>query len=272
MKTVIGDLKRNLKHGEEERSILGMFLNDPSAFEVAEQIGVSEEKLLKDVALTMIMAGMETTATALSWTLWELAQHPEAVEKARAEIAEVCGESPVSFQCLPALRYVAAVANEGMRLHSPVPLDFKTCIQRDVWPDGAVIPAGTCVGYFIYGQGRSKQIWGEDALSFRPDRFLELSKKPSSYTFTVFNAGPRECLGRNLAEMEMTMFLANFLRDFDFELAVKPSDVHSTAGMTNAVNHLPMRLRRRGQEGLERQKGTSTLETGDEWALPGLVS
>jgi len=98
-------------------------------------------------------------------------------------------------------------------------------VGKDTLPNGTTISAGTIMQYNSYAQGRCEELWGPDAAVFLPERWLERSSPPSSYEFVAFHAGPRECLGRRLAGVEMTLFLASFVRAFDFKLAAAPADI-----------------------------------------------
>ncbi len=138
-----------------------------------------------------------------------------------------------SYDKICELRYTHAVAMEVLRLHPSVPIDSKYAINDDVLPDGTLIPAGAGVSYLIFAMGRSESIWGEDALQFRPERFLD-AKEPSQFKYTVFNAGPRNCLGKPLALMTMKMTLAYLLPRFDF----KDSNGHSGAYQWSLVSSM----------------------------------
>ena len=93
-----------------------------------------------------------------------------------------------------------------LRLHPSVPVDIKFAVKDDTLPDGTFIPKGSTVIYSPYAMGRSKEIWGADALEFKPERFLSgegSNVEPSQYKYTTFNAGYRLCLGKPLAMLEI---------------------------------------------------------------------
>ena len=91
-------------------------------------------------------------------------------------------------------------------------------IDDDVLPDGTHIPAGTWLVYSAYVMGRLEHLWGKDCLEYRPERLRELKERPSPFLFPAFQAGPRTCLGQNMAYMEMKVVLARVLTEFDLEL------------------------------------------------------
>merc|ERR1711920_536429 len=123
------------------------------------------------------------TAQCLSWTFFCLANNPESEAKAREEIRAVCSAEGPTYDDIRRLPYLNAVLNEGLRLHPSVPLELKYALEADTWPDGTIVPAGTRVSYNIWCMNRDKSVWGEDACTFRPERWLEMETPPDSYTF-----------------------------------------------------------------------------------------
>lgn len=208
---------------EARKSFLGLFLED------AQQRGETlSEGYLRDLTLNFLIAGRDTTAQALSWTLFCLSQHPDAEARARQEVIEICGIRGPAYEDMPQLCYLQAVISEALRLYPPVHVDLKRALHNDTWPDGTFVPSGTQVAYDIYSMGRESSIWGEDAKEFRPERWLEMQVGvPGNYEYVVFNAGPRECLGRRLAMIEMKTCLAMLLPQMSFHLAV-PADTITT--------------------------------------------
>merc|ERR1719453_2228141 len=104
-----------------------------------------------------------------------------------------------------------AVLSESLRLYPSVPADVKRAAQDDIWPDGTKIPAGTNIIYNVYSMGRDTATWGADAGEFKPERWLEMEEPPDDFHYPVFNGGPRVCLGRRLAMVEMKCCLAVLL-------------------------------------------------------------
>jgi cytochrome P450 len=215
---------------EASKSFLGLHLDD------AKKRGETlSEDHLRDLVLNFLIAGRDTTAQALSWTFYCLSGNPEAEAAARREVVDVCGVRGPTYDDLHRLPYLHAIVSEVLRLYPSVPLDTKRCLADDTLPDGTFVPRGTTVDYNIYSMGRDCSIWGEDALIFRPERWLEMKQPPSNYEYPVFNAGPRECLGRRLAMIEMKTCLAMLLPHVSFRLAVPRDqitpDLQLTIGM-----------------------------------------
>merc|ERR1712232_1329835 len=220
---------------EARKSFVGLFLED------AKKRGETlSEDYLRDLVLNFLIAGRDTTAQVLSWTVYCLCLNPDAAVKSRKEIMDVCGVRGPAYDDMSRLQYLQAVISETLRLYPSVPVDNKTALADDTLPDGTYVPAGTKVVYDIYSMGRDPAIWGEDAHVFRPERWLEMSTPPSNYAFPVFNAGPRECLGKRLAMVEMKTCLAMLLPTLSFELAVPTASVTTAAQLTIGMgNGLP---------------------------------
>lgn len=191
------------------------------------KIDKEDEVMIRDMMISFIMAGRDTTSAAMTWLFHLLSGHPNIEQQVVKEIllatrSEV--ESHTSGESLKELRLLKACLCESMRLYPPVAWDSKHAISRDVLPDGTGIGVGDRVTYFPYGMGRMEDLWGKDRLEFRPDRWIlgrdgelkvEALKNVSPYTFPVFQAGPRVCLGKDLAFVQMRYIVAAILRRFE---------------------------------------------------------
>lgn len=195
------------------------------------------DETLRDVMLNMVIAGRDTTAQALSWAFFRLCTEKGEQQKLRDEIMTVLrnrgedvplkrnnGEGEISFDSLSQMKYLEAFCMEVLRLHPSVPKEGKCCFKDDVLPDGTPVRKGDLITFVPWIMGRDKDLWGEDALEFKPERFLDKAK-PSPFVFIAFQAGPRTCLGQNFAIQEMKTCLARSLFTFQFELAQDPATV-----------------------------------------------
>ncbi|KAH7521115.1 hypothetical protein ACOSP7_024516 [Xanthoceras sorbifolium] len=184
------------------------------------------DTFLQHVALNFILAGRDTSSVALSWFFWLVMQNPKVEEKILIEICTVLMETrgsdvskwveePLGFEEVDRLIYLKAALSETLRLYPSVPQDSKHVISDDVLPTGTFVPAGSSITYSIYAIGRMKFIWGEDCLEFKPERWLSPDGKKlealDSYKFVAFNAGPRICLGKDLAYLQMKSIAAAVL-------------------------------------------------------------
>ncbi|EPS59487.1 hypothetical protein M569_15318, partial [Genlisea aurea] len=186
----------------------------------------ASDRFLQHVALNFILAGRDTSSVALSWFFWLLIQNPTAEEKVLREISTVLTETrgpdpetwtgePLRFEEVDRLIYLKAALSETLRLFPSVPEDSKRAAADDVLPDGTFVPAGSSVTYSIYSAGRMRSTWGEDCLEFRPERWLSAGGDEfvmhDQFKFVAFNAGPRICLGKELAYLQMKSIAAAVL-------------------------------------------------------------
>ena len=206
-------------------------------------------KELRDIVMNFVLAGRDTTACALTWMFYELGRNLEVVKKVIDEVEDVCGVAPnsdYSYESLNKLEYVHAVVMEVLRLHPPVPTDMKYAVNDDTLPDGTFVPAGAAVVYSPFAMGRSKKIWGKDAEEFKPERFYK-QQEPSAFKFVAFNAGPRTCLGKPLALMNMKMALAILLPKFTFQDVAGHSGDYEVSLVLRMKNGFPVRVSNRNQ-------------------------
>ncbi|KAH8879491.1 pisatin demethylase [Thozetella sp. PMI_491] len=209
--------KRYMPNAKMQKDMLGSFMAHGLTRDEAES-----ETLLQ------IIAGSDTTATAVRAIFLFLMTNPRVLEKLRTEVSEALGPAkPGSFTISDAkartMPYLQAVIKEGLRMHPPVVgLQSKEVpAGGDTWK-GAYLPAGTDVGYCYWGMMRRADIWGSDAAEFRPERWLhalpEVLAKMESTQELVFGHGKWSCLGKNVALMELNKAIVEILRRFDLVL------------------------------------------------------
>ncbi|KAK7301791.1 hypothetical protein RJT34_12666 [Clitoria ternatea] len=183
--------------------------------------------VLRRIALNFVLAGRDTSSVALSWFFWLIMNHPAVEQKIIDELTSVLTatrggdrrkwtEEAVDFEEAEKLVYLKAALAETLRLYPSVPEDFKFAVSDDVLPDGTMVPAGSTVTYSIYAVGRMKSVWGEDCMEFKPDRWLSVQgdrfePPKDGYRFVAFNGGPRTCLGKDLAYLQMKSVAAAVL-------------------------------------------------------------
>lgn len=179
-----------------------------------------DEEMMRDMAISFIMAGRDSTSAAMTWLFWILSGHSDTKQRLLEEIELVAEGKELDYESLGELRLLDACLYESMRLYPPVAWDSKHAIADDLLPDGTVVKSGDRVTYFPYGMGRMEALWGEDRLEFKPSRwFGELGelKKVSPFKFPVFQAGPRDCIGKQMALIQMKYVVASVIRQFDIE-------------------------------------------------------
>jgi cytochrome P450 len=227
-------------HPMEAQDLLSLFMNSNS-----EEMDMNDE-FLADSLLNFIIAGRDTTAQALSWAFFYLSKHPQVVQTAREELNRVIKvDSFPEYDQLKSLEYIKAIFLETLRLSPSVPMNIRTCINDDVWPDGTNVPAGTMVHWSSFVIHRNPNVWGEDAQEFKPERWLQMTNQPSQFKFSAFHGGPRVCLGRSMAELEGTFVLACLLKRFNVRV-IHPEQVLRVFSLTNPMkNGLMVELARR---------------------------
>jgi cytochrome P450 len=166
-----------------------------------------DDRQLRDEILTLILAGHETTATALSWTWHLLSQHPSVQQKLESELREVLGGRPPTLADLRALNYTGMVLDESMRLYPPVWSIGRSPIADDE-VGGYRIPRKSMVMLSQYITHRHPAFWDEPD-RFDPERFsLARSEGRPRYAFFPFAGGPRQCIGNIFALNEANLVLA----------------------------------------------------------------
>lgn len=187
--------------------------------EKGEKLGRSE---LTAEALTQLIAGSDTTSNTSCALLYWVLKTPGVVQKLQAELDEAMptGSSPVpSFSQVRDLKYLQAVISETMRIHSTSSLGLPRVVPPGPGVEllGHHFPAGSVLSVPAYTIHHSKEIWGEDADEFRPERWETINERQKN-AFIPFSYGPRSCVGRNVAEMELALIVGTVFRRYEFEL------------------------------------------------------
>lgn len=200
-----------------------------------------DDALIRDQLLTMVIAGHDTSTSLLSWAMYLLGSHPDAMAKLHEEVDEVFGDAAPHEGQLGLLRYTAAVTDEALRLYPPAHLGSRLAAV-DLEYAGYRIPAGTRVVYSIYLTQRHKAHW-QQPNEFIPERFMG-EKRPEPYTWLPFGGGPRTCIGMAFGQMEAKVVLARVFQQFAFNLIPKAVHVHMGAALEPRPGVL-MQVRRR---------------------------
>lgn len=179
--------------------------------------GMNDEQLV-DNLLTFYLAGHETTAKALTWTLYLLASSAEWTSALEKEIAAVCGDGPVEADHIDRLMLTRQVVQESMRLYPPVPMMTRQAVA-DTELGGYAVKANTSVVMPIYAIHRHRVRW-EQPDTFDPTRFApDKEARIDRYQYMPFGAGPRICIGMAFAMIEATAILATILQHARWEVS-----------------------------------------------------
>jgi cytochrome P450 len=208
--------------------------------------GMTDEQV-RDEALTLFLAGHETTAIALTWTWWLLARNQDAERSFHAELDAVLGDRAPSVIDLPHLPYTQAVISESIRLRPPA------------WAMGRTGVAGHRANGYPIGEGSTVVIspwllhhdprWWPNPEAFLPERWLAEDPKRPRYAFIPFGGGPRVCIGEPFARLEAAMLLATIARRWRFASRDdRESDLQAVITL-RPRGGLPMRALRRRTDG-----------------------
>ncbi|KAI8150421.1 cytochrome P450 [Fennellomyces sp. T-0311] len=219
--SMIEERREQMKQGLDPKDLLSRFMHAHNS-----QGNLHSDKELRDSILNFILAGRDTTAQALTWTLHLLLLNPQIEAKLVGEVNEhitdqVEKDAPALYETIKNMTYAHAVFYEALRLEPVVPFNVKMAIKDDVLPDGKVIRKGDQVGWVPYAMARSQVLWGPDAEEFKPERWItpegELRREAAS-KWPAFHAGPRVCLGQNLATLEALVALSLLMKRYKFSL------------------------------------------------------
>lgn len=200
--------------------------------------GMSDRQL-RDEMMTILLAGHETTANALSWTFYLLSQHPEAAARLHAEVDDVLAGRPPAMADLPRLPFTRMVLHEALRLYPPAWSLARRAIEDDQLA-GYPIPAGSIVHISLYALHRHPRLW-EAPDAFRPERFSDDQvEQRHKFAYLPFSAGPRKCIGDQFAMTEGQLILATVAQRYDLTLA--PDQRIDTAALITLTPKHGMRM------------------------------
>jgi cytochrome P450 len=201
-------IRRRRESGVDEGDLLSMLLAAQD-----EEGNRMTDAQLRDEALTLYLAGHETTAVTLTWTLYLLSTHPEVEAKLLEELHRVLGERPPAVGDLRQLPYTERVVKESMRLFPPAYVVGREALN-DFTLAGYKIPAGTQVLMSQWVIQRDPRFFAEPE-RFNPDRWTEeFIRKLPKYAYFPFGGGPRQCVGNAFAMMEAVLVLATIAQRF----------------------------------------------------------
>ncbi|XP_065891833.1 cytochrome P450 4A6-like [Dysidea avara] len=202
---------------------------------------LTDEEIREEVN-TFMFEGHDTTATALCWTLYCLATHPDHQEKCRKEAREVLSEKDdVTWEDLNKLVYISMCIKESLRLYPPVPFVARELKEDYVFGDYK-LRKGTSITIGINSQHHNPRIW-PDPEKFDPLRFsTENVKLQDSFAFVPFSAGPRNCIGQNFATQDLKIALVHIINRFHIEVDSSHTVERISALVLRATNGIYLKV------------------------------
>ncbi|XP_054816672.1 cytochrome P450 94C1-like [Prosopis cineraria] len=211
---------------------------------------VNDDKYLRDVVVSFLLAGRDTVAAALTGFFILLSSHPQVESLILEELDQLMDpdQDVASFEQMRRMHYLNAAVHESMRLYPPIQFDSKFAVEDDVLPDGTFVRKGTRVTYHPYAMGRMERIWGSDCLEFKPQRWLQdgVFVHECPFKYPVFQAGLRVCLGKELALVEMKSVVIALVRRFKIRSVGANQEPRFVPGLTATVRGgLPVQVHER---------------------------
>ncbi|KAJ4825819.1 hypothetical protein Tsubulata_040162 [Turnera subulata] len=193
------------------------------------------DKFLRDTIFSLMVAGQDTVSSTLSWFFWLVLRNPHVEKNIRDElkatlpVANQSTSRPRGQECrlfddvevLKRLPYLHGALCETLRLYPPAPLEHKSPVTPDILPSGHRVNPKKKIYISLYAMGRMTSIWGNDCMEFKPERWITNDggiKHEPSYKFLAFNAGPRTCLGKNIAFFQMKAAAAAIIYNYTVQL------------------------------------------------------
>ena len=236
---------------EKKTKLANKELTDVDILSVAMESGGFTDDNLVDQLMTFLAAGHETTASGMTWAAYLLAKHQDVQTRLRAEVRAhlppISGAGDVSSLDIDRMPYLNAVCNEVLRYYGPVPLTLRKA-ACDTSIQGQFVPKGTQIMLVPWAVNKSEAMWGDDAQSFDPERWMPKSEgdkhaasggATSNYAFMTFLHGPRSCIGQSFAKAEFACLLASWVGRFEMELHNKEEMDESKIEVKGGVTARP---------------------------------
>lgn len=211
LRRFVDRLIQERRDSEPKDDLLSMLL---AAQEDGQKMSHSQ---VRGEALTLLLAGHETTAVAMTWTWYLLSQHPQAQERLHRELDEVLQGRPPTTADMDRLPYTRRVLTESMRLYPPAYM-MDRHPSEDIFIRGYRVPRGSYVFVSPYATHRDPHLYAEPE-KFDPDRWLpEREQELPRFAYFPFGAGPRACIGQSFAWLEAGLALATVAQKWKFKL------------------------------------------------------
>lgn len=228
---------RKKSAGANNPDLLGMLLAARD-----ENGNAMSDKQIRDEVVTFLMAGHETTANALAWTLYLLERHRDVEHSMRAEIVNTLGGRPAEPADLEAMPILSSVIQESMRMYPPVPAIERKAVEADKFGD-VEIPAGSVIELMTFATHRHNEFWDHPA-EFRPERWNAPDSHRHRFAYFPFGGGPRLCIGNHFALLEAGLALTRILQEFRLSILPGQEPIPEASVTLRPHNEMPMQLER----------------------------
>lgn len=210
-------------------------------------VGNRGDKFLRDSILNFFIAGRDTTSATLSWFFYLLSKNPQVMSKIKKELDSVMMDRQNFKEVSSKLVYLHGALCETLRLYPPVVFQAKSPLKPDVLPSGHLVNPNMQIILDLYAMGRMKSIWGDDFSEFKPERWISEKGKirhEPSYKFMAFNAGPRTCLGKDMAFTQMKIIAATIIQNYVIEAVEEHLVVPNVSIILHMKYGFKVRMRR----------------------------
>ncbi|KAK0655756.1 cytochrome P450 [Cercophora newfieldiana] len=248
---IVAERKANPRPDVDDLLNVMLFAKDP-----VTRKGFTDENIRYQM-VTFLVAGHDTSAGTMMFLLYNLLQHPEALQKCYAEVDAVLGDKPLELEDIPKLKYIDASMREALRYLGPIPAMTRHTKKTRLLGGKYRVTPDVVIACNFKGLHHDPKIWGPDCDEFRPERWLNggAEKQPPN-AWKPFGTGVRACIGRYLAEQEIVIAMAMIFQHFiveqadpDYKLTDQKTEVKST--LTINPDHFDIKVRRRpGKEHL----------------------
>ncbi|KAF6175214.1 hypothetical protein GIB67_015900 [Kingdonia uniflora] len=217
-----------------------------------QDVDSKSDKFLRDAIINFMIAGRDTVSAGLTWFFYLVSKNPlvetKIIEELKVNISSK-GRKLLDAEEVRGLVYLHGALCESLRLYPPVPIQHKTPLRRDVLPSGHIVDSKTKIFISSYAMARMEDIWGKDCLEFKPERWISENggiKFEPSYKFLAFNAGPRTCLGKEVAFTQMKLVVATLIYNYQFQVV----EGHPVSPKMSVILHMKHGLMARVQRRL----------------------
>ncbi|XBI22056.1 hypothetical protein VPH35_063120 [Triticum aestivum] len=246
---------------EDSADLLSSYIDDDKDDDDASAV---IDAFLRDTTMNLMLAGRDTTGSALSWFFYLLTRNPGVVSMILAELDTIKTttttlDGMVTYDPdeLGRLVYLHAALCESLRLYPPVPMEHKGVASAEALPSGHEVRPGDKILVSLYAMGRMEAVWGKDCREFRPERWIGEDGKPRyvpSYKFASFNAGPRTCLGKDMALVQLKTVAAAVVRNFEVDVVPGHVVEPKISVILHMKNGFKARIKRRQYLGCSKEE------------------